>query len=104
MTCPSNEGTSHTYNFTVSDVDAGATFTVVSASCGANGTQVGTTTTTASGGSFVCSFPDGPASSIVSVQVKDNANANSNIATQTVAVANVKPSIVLTGCGVGQRG
>ena len=66
-----NEGTNHTYSFTVSDA-GGDTFTVVSVSCGANGTQVGTTTTTASGGSFVCTFPDGPASSTVSVQVKDS--------------------------------
>ena len=65
----------------------------VSVSCGAGGSQVGTTTVTASGGSFVCSFPDGPASPTVSVQVKDSDNANSNTATQTVTVANVPPVI-----------
>ena len=63
-----DEGTSHTYSFTVSDVAAVTTFTVVSADCGANGSQVGTTATTATGGSFVCLFPDGPASSVVSVR------------------------------------
>ena len=99
-----SEGTSHTYSFTVSDVDAGATFAVVSVSCGDNGSQSGTTTTTATGGSFVCSFADGPASSIVSVQVKDDVNANSNTATQTVTVANVKPSITLTGANSADEG
>ena len=73
------------------------TFSVVSVSCGANGSQVGSTTTTASGGSFVCTFPDGPASSTVSVQVKDSDNANSNTATQTVTITNVAPTVTLSG-------
>jgi putative hemolysin len=98
-----NEGSQHTYGFSVSDPGAD-TFTVVSVSCGTGGSQVGTTTTTPSGGSFVCSFPDGPASPIVSVQVKDSDNANSNTATQTVTVANVKPSISLTGDATADEG
>ena len=61
-TCRSTRAASTPTSFTVSDPGAD-TFTVVSVSCGANGTQVGSTTTTASGGSFVCSFPDGPATS-----------------------------------------
>ena len=62
-------------------------------SCGINGSQVGTTTVTATGGSFVCTFPDGPANSTVSVQVKDSDLANSNTDTQVVVVANVPPVI-----------
>src|SRR5439155_8653176 len=58
--------------------------------------QVGTTTTTAAGGSFVCRFPDGPASSTVSVQVKDSDNALSNTATQTVTVNNVASTVALS--------
>ena len=73
------------------------TFSVVSVSCGLSGSQVGSTTTTASGGSFDCSFPDGPASSTVSVQVKDSDNANSNTATQTVTINNVAPTVTLSG-------
>ncbi len=69
-----NEGTQHTYSFSVTDPGAD-TFSVVAVSCGANGGQVGSTTTTAFGGSFDCSFPDGPASSIVSVQVQDSDGA-----------------------------
>src|SRR4029079_17697016 len=91
-----NEGTQHTYLFTVTD-SPGDAFTVVSTSCGANGSQVGSAITTPTGGSFVCSFPDGPASSTVSVQVKDSANANSNIASQSVTVANVAPTVTLSG-------
>ena len=74
-------------------------------SCGANGTQVGSTSTTASGGSFVCSFPDGPAtSSIVSVQVKDSDDADSNTATQTVTVNNVAPTVTMTGDATANEG
>ena len=74
-------------------------------SCGANGSQVGSTTTTATGGSFVCTFPDGPALEHVSVQVKDSDDAASNTDTQTVTVTNVAPTVTLTGCNdVGQRG
>jgi hypothetical protein len=89
-----NEGTQHSYGFSVADPGAD-TFSVVAVSCGANGSQVGTTSTTAAGGSFVCSFPDGPATSVVSVQVKDSDNAVSNTATQTVTVANLAPVVVL---------
>ncbi len=88
-----NEGGTGSYSFTVTDADAGATFTVNSAGCGANGTMVGSLTTTGSGGSFQCSFPDGPASSTVSVQVTDNLGAQSNLATIAVNVNNVAPTV-----------
>jgi hypothetical protein len=92
-----DEGSDHTYVFAVSDVDAGDTFSVVSTSCGANGSQVGLTATTLTGGSFVCHFPDGLASSDVSVQVKDSDDAASNTPSQTVIVSNVAPTVVFTG-------
>ena len=97
-TAAANEGSQHTFDFLTSDPGQD-TFTLVSVSCGANGSQVGTTTfnTTNGAGSFVCLFPDGPASTIVSAQVKDSDNANSNIPTQTVTVANLKPTVVLSG-------
>ena len=99
-----DEGSSHTYSFSVSDDDAGDTFTVVSVSCGLNGSQVGTTATTASGGSFVCSFPDGLASSTVSVQVKDSTNALSTTATQVVTISNVAPTVTLSGTAAANEG
>ncbi len=92
-----NEGSQHSFGFTVTDGDVGDTFTVVAVGCGANGTQVGVTTTTPTSGSFVCSFPDGPASSTVQVQVQDQHAAPSNTASQTVTIANVAPTVTLNG-------
>ena len=90
-----NEGTVHTYNYSVSDVDS-SSFTVVSLSCGTAGT-LGASSTNATGGSFQCAFPDGPDSSTVSVQVKDDANTMSNTATQTVTIDNVAPTVTISG-------
>ena len=98
-----DEGSQHTYNFTVSDPGTD-TFTVTTADCGVNGSQVGTTSTTASGGSFVCLFPDGPTSSTVSVQVKDSDNVLSNTASQSVSVLNVAPTVDLTGPATTDEG
>ena len=94
-----NEGTSHTYSFTTSDPGADS-FMLCATECGANGTQVGADTfnTTTGAGSFVCSFADGPASSTVSVQVKDSDDADSNADTQTVTVAQCRSDGHL-GCG-----
>src|SRR5206468_549999 len=59
-----SEGSTHTYSFTVSD-PGDDTFTVNEPAypdCGTGGQYVASTLTTdASGGSFDCSFPDGPA-------------------------------------------
>ena len=98
-----NEGTSHTYSFTVTDPGVGHVHVSSRSSCGANGTQVGSTATTATGGSFVCSsLTVRPRA--VSVQVKDSDNATSNTATQTVTVANVAPTVTLAGAASGRRG
>ncbi len=92
-----NEGQTKTYTFSVSDPDAGDSWSLVSTSCGANGSSVANSlATTASGGSFDCTFPDGPASSTVSIQVKDSDNANSNTAERSVSVANVAPEVSFT--------
>ena len=74
-----DEGSQHTYSFTTSDPGEDD-FALLSTDCGLNGTQVGLDTfnTTTGAGSFVCSFPDGPASSTVSVQVEDSDGADSN--------------------------
>ena len=66
---------------------------MVSVSCGANGSQVGVTTTSHGWRQLRVLLPDGPASSTVSVQVKDSDNATSNTATQTVTVNNVAPVV-----------
>ena len=59
-----NEGTTHTYSFTISDPGAD-TFVLDATDCGANGTQVGADTfnTTTGAGSFVLLVPRRPAAS-----------------------------------------
>ncbi len=100
-----NEGETQTYTFTVNDPDSGDTFTVKSGfpDCGTGGNLVaGSLTTTASGGSFKCTFPDGPANPTVRIQVTDGGSADSNEATKSVTVANVNPTIgTLTTTGSG---
>ena len=92
-----NEGDTKTYTYSVTDPGSLDTFTVDATypKCGLHGTISGTPTVTASGGSFDCSFPDGPNSSTVAIKVTDN-NGGSDTASeavQIVAVANVAPSV-----------
>ncbi len=92
-----NEGAAeHTYSYTISDPGAD-TLSSVSTSCGANGAKVsGSDTNTNTSGSFKCTFADGPNNSTVSVQATDSDSAAGNTATQTVAVANVAPTVALS--------
>ena len=91
-----DEGTTHTYSYTVSDPGQD-TFTVDPSypQCGLHGTLVGTPTTTATGGSFQCSFPDGPNSTNVAIKVTDSDGASDtdSESVQIVAVANVAPLV-----------
>ena len=101
-----DEGETKAYSFTADDPDPGG-FTVNGGfpDCGAGGNLVaGSLTTTATGGDFRCRFPDGPASPSVRVQVADTGGAESNIATLTVAVANVAPSVSLGGPATAGEG
>jgi hypothetical protein len=101
-----DEGTTHTYVFSVSD-PGNDTFTVDSHSCGTHGEFVtGTLTTSASGGSFQCRFPDGPNSSNVSVRVSDSDGASDtdSEAVQVVAIANVAPTVELSGPAAANEG
>ena len=88
-----SEGATNSYNFTVTD-PGNDTFSIQAGfpSCGTGGSLTGSPTTTASGGSFQCLFPDGPASSTVEVQVADSDGA---IGTSTlgVTVNNVAPMV-----------
>src|SRR5438876_1703695 len=87
----SNEGDTKTYTFTATDPD-GDSLSFVSGfpTCGTGGSLVGSPTV--GGGSFQCSFPDGPASPTVSVQVTDG-SLTSNAASQAVTVSNVAPTV-----------
>ena len=70
------------------------TFVLDDTSCGTGGTQVGSDTfdATTGAGSFVCRFPDGPASPTVSVTVKDS-DGGADSDTVAVNVKNVAPVV-----------
>jgi PKD domain len=97
-----NEGSIHTYSYTISDPGQD-TVSAVTTSCGANGTK-GTESNTNAGGSFQCTFPDGPASSIVSASATDSDSDTGNTDTQTVSVANLAPTVIVTGDNTADEG
>ena len=97
-----NEGETKTFNFTITDPDAGNTFTFVAGypSCGTGGSLVAGSASINSGtktGSFQCIFADGPSSPNVEVRVQDNTSLPSNTAAQAVTVANVAPTVTVSG-------
>jgi hypothetical protein len=79
-----DEGTIQTFNYTVSDPDSIPT---VERSCGSNAQLVGQPRP----GSFECAFPDGPATSTVSVRADDGSHVGSDQI--SVAVADVAPVV-----------
>ena len=93
-----NEGDTKTYSFAITDPDSTSwTYPAGYPSCGANGTLSGTPSidSTAKTGTFDCTFPNGPASSTVAAEVSDGTDTSSEL-DQTVAVANVAPSVSFT--------
>ena len=96
-----NEGTTHTYTYTVSDPGQD-TFSPAATypKCGTGGNLVGTPTVSPTGGSF----PDGPASPTVAIKVADSDGAASNEATKPVTVNNVAPSVSLNGPDTADEG
>ncbi len=95
-----NEGETKTYTYTVTDPGQDPSPTITE-ECGANGTYV----PTATANHFQCTFPDGPASSIVKVTA-DDGDASNNIGSDsiTVAVANLPPVVVLSGPNSANEG
>jgi hypothetical protein len=95
-----DEGDTKLYVYSVSDPGQD-TFTVDSTypKCGAHGTIHGTPSVTANGGSFECTFPDGPNVSTVAIKVTDSDGASDSVseAVQIVQVANVAPSVTAAG-------
>jgi hypothetical protein len=90
-----NEGSTHTYSYTISDPGTLETVEAVSPDCGANGDTPTAETHTDTAGSFDCTFPDGDASSVVSISATDSDHETGNTATQTVDIANVAPAVTL---------
>ena len=104
-----NEGQTRTYNFAITDPDAGNTFTFVSGfpTCGSGNTVVAGSASIDSvtkTGTFQCSFADGLTTPDVQVRVQDNSNAQSNTASQAVTVSNVPPSIAISGAASVNEG
>ena len=94
-----DEGDTNTYDFTVAD-PGDDTFTVLSGfpGCGSSGDLVNASLTTdPNGGSFQCSFLDGPGSSTVAIQVTDSDQQDSIQSTATVNVSNVAPNLTISG-------
>jgi hypothetical protein len=91
-----NEGTTHTYAFTITDIDPGDSWSFPSGypNCGLNGSLVsGSASISGHTGTFQCSFADGPKTTQPKVEVNDSFTSASNEATQTVNIANVAPTI-----------
>jgi hypothetical protein len=101
-----DEGQTRTYTFSVSDPGQD-TFTALAGfpDCGTGGSLVGGSySPSASGGSFQCSFPDGPASPTVRMQVEDSDGDDSNVASRAVTVNNVAPSATFNNNGPVNEG
>ena len=91
-----NEGSTHTYSYTISDPD-GDTIASVSTSCGLHGTKSNPSNTNAAG-QFDCTFPDGPDSSTATAQATDSGFGAiaGNTAFQAVTINNVAPTVAFT--------
>ena len=95
-----DEGDTKSYSYTVSD--PGADTYSKSISCGANGELV---TGSDDGSSFECSFPDGPATTTVSFSATDSDGASdTDNQSVTVTVANVAPTVTLSGADSANEG
>ncbi|MCA1684340.1 MAG: hypothetical protein LC708_04375, partial [Actinobacteria bacterium] len=89
--------TERAFTFTATDLDGLSS--TVTASCGTGGvlvTNSATINTSTGVGSFRCVFADGPATPTISVTVKDTLD-NQTTSTQDVTVANVAPTVTITG-------
>jgi hypothetical protein len=97
-----NEGETKTYTYSISDPGTGP-ISSVAISCGANGTRSNVSNTNTSG-MFECTFDDGPETSTVTVQATGSGNAAGNEASQLVSIANVGPTVTLSGADAANEG
>jgi hypothetical protein len=92
-----DEGANETYVFSITDPDSTSfTYEAGYPKCGVGGAVVGTPTLGPTSGSFQCTFADGPASPTVAAQIRDATSA-SNEVTRGVSVANVDPTVTVSG-------
>jgi hypothetical protein len=95
-----DEGTTHTYSYAVTDPGQD-TFTVDAGypKCGTGGELiVASISQTATGGSFDCFFPEGPATTSLAIKVTDSDGASDtdSESVQVVQIANVAPTVAFT--------
>jgi large repetitive protein len=88
-----DEGSTHTYSYTISDPGE-QDLQTVTPSCGTAGV-VSDAANTSTAGSFKCTFPNGPEGSTVSAQATDSDGAAGNTAELAVTVTNVAPTVTL---------
>ena len=100
-----SEGDVATFTYTFADLDSSG-FTLKSSNpdCGTGGELNGAPVTTPVGGSFKCRFTDGPEGTTVRVQVSDSEGGDSNTATHNLTVADVGPTVTLSGPSKVKKG
>ena len=100
-----DEGSTVAFSFTAGDAQGNPiSYATGFPSCGAGGVATGTPTVSATGGTFSCRFPNGPATSSVNVQLADNFGARSPLRTIPVTVVDVAPIITITGDAAPDEG
>lgn len=87
-----DEGSTQTYRYTV--VPGSAPVASAATDCGSAGVRTAETSD-ATGGTFSCRFPDGPAESIVRASATDTGGRTSNTDVQRVTIRNVAPLVVV---------
>ena len=91
------EGETANYTFSVNDPGTD-TFSLLDVNAGSGGTVSNVVFDVSSGvGSFEVAYPNGPASTGLTVQVADSDGAASNVASANVSILNVDPMVELTG-------
>ncbi len=99
------EGQAAHYSFTTLDPDAGDTFSVVAITAGTLGTISNLQFSSLTGaGSFDVTFSDGLTGSTVGIQIKDSANAVSNVDSIGVTVTDQPQTRTITAAGIADWG
>jgi hypothetical protein len=100
-----DEGSTHTYTYTISDPGQD-TVTSVTTSCDPpHGTKVALSDLhTNTSGSFQCTFPDGPDNADLTASATDSDSDTGNTAHQSITVNNVAPAVTLNGSTSANEG
>ena len=89
-----SEGSTISFAYSIDDGGGVGTLSSVETSCGAGTFRGGSNTATA--GSIVCAFPDGPVTTSLTARATDSLGNQGAVATAAFSVANVAPSVTFT--------